>query len=123
VRHSDMIERNHSQPSKQSHGHSKILKDASEESTVLPSHYEHESEQSRVDKHRNELNYSEAHGARGRTSTKLLGFGLGRGWGEGKVIVTSTCPRLISLSGINFHWLAQLSSSRWSYASSPPKRC
>ena len=59
----------------------KILKNGCE-STFIPSHYQHESEQFNVDKHRNELNYSKAHGAGGRTSTKLLGFGLGRGKGN-----------------------------------------
>ena len=94
----------------------KILKDGCK-STFIPSHYQHESDKSNVDKHRNELNYSKAHGAGGRTSTKLLGFGLGRGKG----IETSTCSCLISLGGISFPWLAQL-SSKWSGTSSLPKR-
>ena len=41
---------------------------------------------------------------------------------EGKVIATSTCSCLISLSGISLPWLAQL-SSKWSDTSSLPKRC
>ena len=49
----------------------KILKDGCE-STFIPSHSQHESDKSNVDKHRNELNDSKAHDTDGRTSTKLL---------------------------------------------------